>query len=409
MTIYFFILLMLQLILLFIWFRRFPNNIITDSSFYFISLAILYVLIPSIYLSMDHIPLINMINHSENSIHYQLYYSLYFESILSIYLFIKVVNSTNRCITIFNLISIDIKFIFAIYLILTIYIIVVFLNFFPSYEILWGNRSLASELSTSFNTIYKFEFIYSIIYSITIYMAFKFKSIKFLFLLTPYILMDIYCTNRTILFQSLMCYISIIVLSERSIPFLKLIFFSFVIISLEFLRVLNLDNSLIDIISYPGEFINTYIASLVILESSNHFNFFEHVFFSLGRTFIPLLNRLYENPPLLSDFLNNEITLHFGFGGSLFSGIFIYKSFIIEIAYPLIIILGLEFINYCKNNLKYLGFFIFSFYLFNLQIFFRTGFIETFFQIFYYVLFSLFWVYFSFVLININKSNYYHK
>lgn len=364
-----------------------------ESSTYFVLLSVLYVGIPACYHLMTWKTAIGASSHT---IIYSGKYSSFFLFCLIIFFSIKILilrkskNNKKRSI---KVAAIDTKIIYLLYLLIITYILFAFIADYPSIKLLWTYRGKASLFSTEFNEKYKVTLLFFLIVSMVIYMSIIRNSISYIFLLTPFVVLNLLTTDRSFMYQSLLVWIFLLLINKKRIPLFKLIAAGLFIAFFEVTRtVLNTGLSIDNFFIIPGELLYSSESGLLILESNDSVNIFNYIIFSFGKIFTPkIMSLIFDNNPHFRQIINDNNPLMLGLGGSLLSEVYSFKSDIGLFIYPIVIVTYLEIINYLRKNAGIYGLMIFIFYLMSTISFFRGGLIFCSFDPLYYLIYAFVW------------------
>ena len=382
-----------------VFFRYYKEGdvIFCDSSTYFLLLTYLYVAVPA-YVQLNTNK--TLINASSEDILFSSRYSLYFIVILSLYFIsrlkyssLKDINQPTVSIKPIKMVPIKNNVLYALYVAISVYVLIVFFTNSPGIIYLWSNRGAASELKTTLNDTYKIAFLFSVTVSIIAYLVIKNKKKLYLLMFVPYVLMDLITTDRDFLYQSLIVSIGALVLTRTKIPIIKLTLGAFFIVSIEVLRVnWNSDFGLDFLLFVPGELLLTAEAGLIIIQSHNSINVIALIIYSFGKLFTPqVMNVFFANIPHFGQIVSAESPLITGLGGSILSEVYSLKNTLALLIYPFIAILYLETINIIKRRCGFIGILIFLFYLTSTQPIFRKGLIFTMIEPIYYSIYAAAW------------------
>ena len=373
------------------------DSFFEDASSYFVILMILYINIPAyVHLNTGE----TLVGASLNTIRAYSGYSLYYTSVIILYYFLttlvpkcKYCQLYSNCRQFTTIAPIKSNVIYLLYAIICFYLLFIVCLKLPPISVLWTNRALASIIKAQLSSVYKIQFLFMTVVSFVIYLVLKHNSPLFLFMLSPFILLDLMLTDRGFLFQSLLIGIYAISISGRSIPTIRISLISLFIISFAVIRtVWNRAFLWSEFFNVPGELLLTTEAAYLIYESTQSINPIQSIVFSISKIFTPtLMNLLVGGIPHIGTILAVETPLSFGFGGSLLAEVFGYKNSFMFIIYPFITIGYLLFINYLKNKAGFFGILTYGFYLASTLTIFRSGIIFASMEPMYYTLYSALW------------------
>lgn len=300
----------------------------------------LYVLVPSLLLSADRIPAMQLFSPSIDAISELKYYSHYFIIVLSLCTLIWTFLSKSKkqlTKTTFN----HQNFYVSKNLIYFVYFIIIFQFIFflvetPSIQKLWIDRINASGFKNWFNSKYKTQFFFILLSFCIVSFSLKKNSIKPLFLIIPFGLMDLYTSDRTFLFQIMMLIIVLMYFLNQNIKLRYIFIFSFIlpIVSIYRSYLAGWEMSINSLI--PGELYNTYVANLIILDSNETIKIIP----KLLRIIFPdiIVDNLISVKKDFNFILIENSPLQYGLGGSILSEPLSSGSTLFKYIYPFILV-----------------------------------------------------------------------
>ncbi|MFG6665057.1 hypothetical protein ACGYKB_17480 [Sulfitobacter sp. 916] len=378
-------------ILFFRYLRQGPE-ILKESSFYFVIFCCGYISAPIV---AHHYGTPILVSPSEEARIHVSQYGLYIQLMMLLYQASKLASCGHQTTTYapIKLPAISNRTIVVASVLVVSYASSVFLFNAQGFEIYWRDRGLASEFVASLNRAYKLNLAFYSIAGLIIYLSLKTDSRRSIFLLTPFVFMDLLTTDRNFIFQVFALWLAVSAYLNRSIPILRIILVSISIISVEVIRVAWRHGfSLSQFVIVPGELLFTAESPYVILFSKEYIPFFDAVVYSFGKVLTPqLMTFIFDGTPHFRYIIDRNSPLSFGLGGSLISEPFSYGSQVVSILYPFFIILYLEGLNRIRRNGGFFGLMIFAFFLTNLVNTFRGGLIFNSMDPLYYALYPNIW------------------
>ncbi|MDB2389805.1 hypothetical protein N9X12_01080 [Alphaproteobacteria bacterium] len=300
----------------------------------------LYVLVPRLLLSADRIPALQIFSPSSIAVSELKDYSDYFIIVLSLSTLIwtflsKSKKQLTKTILNHQNFYISKNLIYFIYFII-LFQFILFLVEAPSLQNLWIDRIKASGFKNWFNSMYKTQFLFILLSFCILSLSLQNNSKKPLFLIIPFVLMDLYTSDRTFIFQFMMLFLVLMYFLNKEIKlrYVLLLSFIFPIISIYRAFLSGWEMSINSLI--PGELYNTYVANLIILDSNETIKIFP----KLLRIIIPefIIDNLVSTKYDFKLILAENSPLQYGLGGSILSEPLSSGSTLFKYIYPFILV-----------------------------------------------------------------------
>ena len=380
------------------------QKVVLNSFSYLLLFGVLYLSIPSIVFLYSHTsPLIGVID--KDDLNYVSSVSLY--TIIFFLISFLISFKLSFKVKEINLnVGMGLKYLVltAVVVIVTYVIAILILNYDTLVEI-YGNRRLQSDFNQILISKYKLYFLMNMLIIFILFLYFVTKKYTYLIFLAPYLLIDVMLSSRYIMLE-LMILSTIIGAYHKKFLNIKTFFFIFLIlIGIGLTRSTNINNINLD--ESLLEFLFTYSASFLLLDSSFQSNIIDTLAHAISKLFLfnpyeLLTNETYVSYKSTMGELNpNKDTM--GIGGSLIAEIISFKDLIVVGMIPICISLYAFLINYFLRSsslwLRIYGI-LFILFIFN---FFRGSMFEHIFYPFYLMFYFGFWIFMIDVL-NSNKT-----
>ena len=148
-------------------------------------------------------------------------YSLYFSGVLALYYLAKTAlvrePDLGRPLSI-GITPVNGEVLYVLYGVIAAYVVTVFAVNAPAPAVLWSDRGAASAFKLGLNARYKIQLLYAVVVTITLYLGITRNQPRYLWLLLPFVTMDLVTTDRSFLYQALVVAAVMVMATGRRLP-----------------------------------------------------------------------------------------------------------------------------------------------------------------------------------------------